>query len=562
MQKLLLPLLVLGTAAPVALAAPVDTGSLLQQIQQDQQQHQLLPEQPPEIKPLDAPQDEVGETDALRFTVKSIDITNVTRFPVEALRPLLKDVIDHEVSLGELKERVKRITDFYHQKGYPAAYAYLPPQEIGEDGNVEVRVLEGYLGKIRLHNNARLYGEVAQLRLPQMAEGDVIEVAPLEESILYLSDIPGIEPNLEFSPGSDTGFSDIDITLADKQPTLGVQASIDNQGSRYTGGGWRGNLRTELRNPSGYGDQLSVNGMDGGLGLSFIQAQYQLPVALTDKAKVGIEYSEIAYKLGGQFANAGVQGLTRTSGFYSIFPVSKSTSFNLNLEARYQQKLLRDEIQAVFDNKERRIYNKQLALTGDARNSGITTWNLALNWGSVDYTGWFHWFLDAISAQTQGPYRKVNLSVMHLQPVTLFEHTNLSVMLSGQRASKNLDSAEKFALGGAHGVRAYPASEGMGDDGAMLNLDLKRDVPELMQGLQFSLFADVGRIKGNHTPWPAVVNGNYRTLSGGGLGIRYEYGKSWNASLQSAWRFTNALPTSGSDRPRGRLWFELSMNLI
>lgn len=50
---------------------------------------------------------------------------------------------------------------------------------------------------------------------------------------------------------------------------------------------------------------------------------------------------------------------------------------------------------------------------------------------------------------------------------------SLYANLEAQSADKNLDSSEKFFLGGAQGVRAYPLGEAAGDEGAMATLELR-----------------------------------------------------------------------------------------
>jgi hemolysin activation/secretion protein len=47
----------------------------------------------------------------------------------------------------------------------------------------------------------------------------------------------------------------------------------------------------------------------------------------------------------------------------------------------------------------------------------------------------------------------------------------LLVRLSGQRASQNLDSSEKFSLGGPNSVRAYGPGEAATDDGNLVTLE-------------------------------------------------------------------------------------------
>ena len=71
-------------------------------------------------------------------------------------------------------------------------------------------------------------------------------------------------------------------------------------------------------------------------------------------------------------------------------------------------------------------------------------------------------------------------------------------------ASKNLDISEKMELGGMYGVRAYPEGEAYADEGVLLTLEARQQVP-LPAGatgqLHLAAFIDAGTVKPNHKPW-------------------------------------------------------------
>ena len=66
-----------------------------------------------------------------------------------------------------------------------------------------------------------------------------------------------------------------------------------------------------------------------------------------------------------------------------------------------------------------------------------------------------------------------------------------------QHASKNLDSSEKFSLGGVSGVRAYPSGEASGDEGYKLSFEVQYDLskPDMDYDLIGTLFYDYGKIR-------------------------------------------------------------------
>jgi len=558
MRRSILALLA-AVLSQTVVAAPPDSGSFLQQFEQERLREDIAPpDRGPAIRPPTTAKDNGGSE--IRFTPRSFDIRNASRFPAAALETLLSDTIGQEISLAELKQRVLRIADHYHRHGYPAAHAYLPPQTIGEDGRVEIRVIEGYLGEIRLKNESRLINKAAEARLPKIGTGDIIELEIIERPALLMNDIPGIEAQTILNPARDSGFVDIDITLRDK-PLIDASLNFDNQGSRYTGDGTRKSLRMELHNPSSLGDLLRFNVVDGGPGMDYLEGRYQLPALLTGPFMVALELGRVNYRLGGPFATAGMLGSSKSADLVLAYPVIRGEAMNLWLGGRLQQKYLNDQTLSVNDERRRTIRNSRFNVNGDWRTNGgnFNSWSIAIASSNLDFADPFHRFLDANSANTQGRFTRADWWFSHFHQIETVKNASFSLSANGQLSDKNMDSSEKMVLGGAHGVRAYPSSEGMGDDGTLVSAELAY---RLQPGIQLVAFADYGHIKYNHKPWAAVAGNNTLSLAGAGMGIRYDYSNTLSLSLQQAWRLTAAKPTSGADTPNGRLWLEMNLNLL
>ncbi len=547
-------LLAAWAVTQTAWAAPaIDAGSLLQQIERDQRAP-VLPAEDSGIAPQQAPDSRSEQDQAIRFTVHRITLLNVSVFSEDILLKMLSDILEQSISLAELKVRTQRITDYYHAHGYPAAYAFLPEQTIGEDGNVEIRVLEGYLGELHLNNTSRLKEVAAKKRLPKMTAGNVLEQTPLERSTLLLNDIPGVMAQTAFNPGKDPGFTDVDITLTDR-PILSAQLSADNQGNRYTGYGNRFMLHPEINNLTGYGEKLSANLLYGGFGMRYNQAQFQLPTYWTGQGRVGIEHSEIEYRLGREFAASGSQGATRTNALYANYPVIRSDAKNLTLEYRYQEKMVRDEVVSTGDTNQRGSFSHSYTANGDWRDRAVNLWSLSYTQGRLDFNSPQHRAMDAASAKTLGYFSKINWNYTRLQGIPGSERTSLLLTLNGQLdPGRNLDPSEKMVLGGAHGVRAYPSSEAMSDKALLATLELKH---QLTPSTQASVFYDYGNGTQNTSPWPAVKSTNQTVIGGAGIGLRFRLGDTGYLSLQSAWRTLQTKPTSANDKPGGRYWVEM-----
>lgn len=164
---------------------------------------------------------------------------------------------------------------------------------------------------------------------------------------------------------------------------------------------------------------------------------------------------------------------------------------------------------------------------------------------------------DDTSAQSAGSFHKINYTLQRQQ--YLADRLSLQVALSGQSASKNLDSSEKFSLGGPNAVRAYPVNEASGDDAWLLTSELRWNLPAPKKAKhvwQIIGFYDMGVSHINKNSW-AGAGENRKALSGAGLGIAwYEPGVAM-AKLSYAWK-TSAIEAKADTDKSGQLWLQVS----
>jgi len=166
-------------------------------------------------------------------------------------------------------------------------------------------------------------------------------------------------------------------------------------------------------------------------------------------------------------------------------------------------------------------------------------------------------------AHTYGTYNKTSLSVFRLQ--SLFDNTNLTLNYNQQFAFDNLDGGEKFSLGGPAGVRAYPGGEGSGDEGHVLQVDIKHNLFEqsMIGAIQASVFYDYGHIKNWHkSPTGPLygINKKY-DLQGWGLGLEasepgvYQVSALWADKIGSNDGSSNGQDSNGTDKS-SRFWVQ------
>jgi hemolysin activation/secretion protein len=492
--------------------------------------------------------------DSQKITVKRLSVTGAKAYSEAQLLAVTGFQPGSELTLSDLRAMAARIADYYHRNGYFVAQAYLPAQDI-KDGAVSIAVIDGQYGKITLRNQTNLSDGLANDLLGGINSGDPITSAPLENRLLLLSDVPGVNVKSTLVPGATAGTSDL---IVDLTPGKRISGSIDadNAGSRYTGQ-YRVGATVNLNNPTGHGDVASLRVLTSGSGLNYARASYQTRVG---KATVGAAYSHLRYVLGEEFESLDASGTVKTASIYGSYPLIRSRNNNLFAGLAFEDRRFQDRVGSISSVADKKAQVLIASLYGDHRDNlgggGVSSYSLALSAGELDLQTPAVRLQDAATAQSNGNYNKLGFSAMRLQRVT--DSISLYAAINGQLASKNLDSSEKMELGGMYGVRAYPEGETFADQGYIVNLEARLQLPkfsEKMPGqMQLIGFVDSGTVTINKNPWAA--GSNHRTLSGAGVGINWSESNNFMVRAYYARKLGNEVATSAPDRS-GRFWIQL-----
>lgn len=476
--------------------------------------------------------------DDVRFVVKTIHINGNVVIATAALHALVADLEGASHSLNELNAAASRITGFYREQGYPVTRAYLPAQEITE-GEVTINVVEGRIGMHKLNNQSRLSDVRASAYLDKAKDGDVIRASQIDRGLLILNDTPGVgAARATLQPGASVGTSDLVVDLT---PGAAYSGSIDldNYGNRYVGP-YRLGGTLNVNSPLRIGDVLSLNVLSSGNGLNYSRAAYQLPIG-SDGLRLGAAYSDTIYKLGKEFESLDAHGTANSVSVFAAYPFLRSQQSSLNGIVSLEQKKLSDSVDSTSTTTDKRVQLAALGVQGMHQDGlgggGFTSAGLTVIFGKLEIQSASALTIDAASAHTNGGYTRLAYTLSRLQ--TLSAADSLWLSLSGQVANKNLDSSEKFALGGSSGVRAYPQGEGSGDDGYLVSAELRHNFSD---ALQATLFYDIGGIRINQTPFGAATTNN-RTLSGAGIGLNANVA-DFRIRASVAWRTRREQPTS------------------
>jgi hemolysin activation/secretion protein len=549
MRRLLSASILVGLglqASPLAAQTIPDAGQSLRSVEQSSLQ---LPKR--QTIDLDMADDTANQTNVggPQLQVKGFRFTGNRIFGDQVLQPLLADLHDRRLDLGELQVAAGRITRYYREHGYLLARAYVPAQEV-EAGTVQIAVLEGRYGQIRIDNASRMHDAVAAARLAGLKAGEPVRADDLERGLLLLDDLPGIAIKSTLRPGATVGTSDLVVDVQPGPPLSG-SVSADNYGNRFTGQ-YRLGGTLDVNDPLGLGDQFSLHGLATNEHQHYGRAGYQLPVGPWG-TQVGAAYSSMDYSLGKNFGVLDAYGTAHISSVYALQPLVRRRDFSLNASLQFDDKRLKDNIGLYDSRVGKRDEVITASLSGNDRDDilggGVSSFALAWSQGKLDIHGALNQSYDQATARTAGHFNKVNPSVVRLQ--RLGDRFSLYVQAQGQWADSNLDSSEKLDLGGVYGVRAYPEGEASGDQGWLANLELRY---ALTTDWQIMALGDHGEVRLDHHAWSQ--DDNHRSLSATGLGANWTHG-GWQLSMYAAWKVGGAQPRSDSDRSP-RFWANLT----
>ncbi len=501
------------------LAAPPDAGQILQ----EQRSQKPLPSQLP-------PQADVEKTpekteNGIRILVKGFTFSGYEGLLSEPeLQSLVAKDIGKKLSFDELQSLVTRVTHYLRSQGWLLARAYLPDQDI-TSGVIHIAIIQGKSdGSLTVIGDETL--RIGKEHLQHIGEHAIQKNTPLkaqdlERSLLLMNDLPGISAKASLSPGEAPGTTAVKIK-ATEGALFDGSLWFDNYGNRYTGAE-RGNAMVNINDPHRIGDRFTFL-FTTAEHLKVGQVSYSAPIS-TSGLRADLSYTDIRYELGKELSSLDADGNAHTVNVGVSYPWIRSRRANITTTVNYEFKDLSDSASGTKLH-DKQLHSATLGTAGDMSDvffgGGVTSWGASVTHGSMNERT-----ADIAITDTEGSYTFFNINLARLQKLT--KDLMMRVSLRSQYSLDNLDSSEQFSLGGPYGVRAYPVSEAMGDEGHLFNLEASYAIaiPERFGDLKWNIFYDAGQIVLHKNTWANAIstatNKNRYWLQGAGTGFDYSY---------------------------------------
>lgn len=476
------------------------------------------------------------ERNGRRFTVKGFHFVGNTVFTEARLRRVVERFVDLQLNLYDLNRAADAITRFYRDFGYPVAGAFVPVQKV-TDGLVVIQVVEGHIGRLAFTGGSRYTEEfLAPYLAPVLGERQVT-IGELERDMLLVNDLPGLQARVTLAPGAKQG--DTDATVALEEKPLRATFQVNNSG-RKEAGAQRYDVGLEWNNPLGIGDQLTWRVLRAERSLMhYDRVGYSLPIG-ADGLRLAAAASRVNYRIAGDFAALGIEGLVDSSEISLSYPLRRSRVSNIFLSGGVKSTLA-----------------SQSALDTPLSRSRLTVANVgfAANWVHEDSSN------TNVSAAYSSNFRnnygnnpealrgKLDFNADHLAGMS--PHWDLFTRVSGMVGAGSVPDTEKFSIGGPDSVRGYRVSEYRGDVGALLTVEFRRQYAVAETAGVVSIFYDRG----------VVSNSGYAgrdALSSWGIGTTVFAGREARVRADVAWPSNRHVAGDGKTGPR--LWLSASVS--
>lgn len=539
-----------------AQSSPPDAGSLLQQLEQPR----VVP-LPPRAAPLLPVPPPLLSISGPTVTLSGIRFAGNSLLGSAELTPVVAGFLNRPLSFAELRGAATAVASAYRQAGW-IVRVYLPQQDLA-DSVVTIQIVEARLGKVRQQGEALRIDAERLRRIVETAQatGAPVGADALDRALLLANDLPGVAVAGRLAEGENQAETDLVLEVVD-QPMLSGEVSVENTGARSTGAA-RIATGLAVNSPLGIGDQADALLMHA-RGTDYVRLAYALPVGSAGW-RAGVHASHMSYKVvTPEFGLLDAKGTSTAVGALASYPLIRSRLKNLYVSVGLDGRRFDNSSVGVTTTRyETRAASVALYgnLFDDLGGGGTNSAKIGFVHGRVDLDGSPNQAADAATTRTAGTFDVLRISAARQQRLT--DTFSLYAGLAGQLASKNLDSSEKFYLGGIGGVRAYPVSEAGGSEGAIVNLELRARLPASFNA---SGFYDWGTVRVNkHRESAGAAALNRYSLQGAGVSVGWvaSFGLTIKATLARRIGSNPNATFSGNDQDgslkMNRFWLQASL---
>ena len=405
---------------------------------------------------------------------------HVTDLEVQKLVWLIREQRSNRgITLGTIETVADRITQFYRERGFILAKAYIPQQEV-RDGVVTLTLLLGTLGEVNVSGNNLYESEYLTSVFDDMLTQPVTS-AEVEERLYLINDFPGILTTGFFQAGSQVGDTRLNLNVVSEK-NYDVNVRMDNHGSEQTGL-YRLYAEGLWHNPLGYADQLQVAALMAAKPSNTLygQMRYSFRV-LSPRFTVSMGAATNDFVLGP--GNSESVNDLQLSGVTLQQDINLSYRFKRSRVENYYGELLTEKVTSEIRlgalpgegdvGLDDTIKNNALVFRFDVLSEA----SKILHQGDIKLTS--GQFLKGAEVGQDEKYNifDMNYTLLTFWKLPYFESTTRVIYRTSlQYTPTPLSSISQFSLAGPTRTRAYPVNQFSADNAVYMGLDWIFDAP-------------------------------------------------------------------------------------
>ena len=464
-----------------------------------------------------------GAQASLPIVIKNVDV------PAEAqFRATVTPFLGRKLTRGDLSNLITAIIVHYRRHDHPVVDVVVPQQEI-TGGVVQILLLESRAGTITVSGNHWFSSPEIQQNF-ETETGDRILASRIKADLTFANQNPFHTTDVIYTPGHDTGVTDIQLQTRDRFPArfyLGYEDSgnAETGFDRYIAGVNWGDAWD-----AGLGHQLNYQYTTSGNMRDLIAHSGSYIIPLPWWHHTLTFFGDYIQTEGHLPPLISVQGLTYQASMRYTMPLPDLGDFKSSFGLGFDYKFNRNGLEFGAIQITPTPYEVlQFVMTYDASMHdpyGVTNFDAQIFVSPGDLTG--ENYDSDYNAQHTGATSSYAYSTLEMTRLTrLPGDFSLFLRGLGQFSNSNLTPSEQLGFGGYDTVRGYDEREINADEGFITNVELRTPTVSLGDALnwkglndqlQFLLFWDYGSSYNHHLlpGEPAEI-----PLSSLGGGLRY-----------------------------------------
>ncbi len=500
--------------------------------------------------------DELGELSDLLVDIEEETIDrHVTSLEVQQLVWLIRAQQGKRgVTLGQIEGVADSITQFYRQRGFILAKAYIPKQQV-RDGIVKLTVLLGNLGEVKVHGND-LYSVDTITSIFDSQLDTPVTSSSIEESLFVINGFPGVNVDGYFEPGSQVGDTRLNVNVRNES-WYNINTRVDNHGSDESGL-YRFFVGAQANNLLGNADFLNLSLLQTVVptDTTFWQINYESNF-FSPWFRAGIDASQNQFVVdqSTSSSNDDISGIVSVYALQGSYIAQRSRKKNSSYHLRYEK--IHSDLQIGGQEEVGNYLDEKLShISLSYRFDVLDDVNKRLHEMSFTYDNGRYDFIFDESRKKNYHILSVDYTLLSFVKVPFFDSNSRVIFRTyTQYSGVNLSSIARFSLTGPTKVRGFSPSYFTADDAAYLGADWIFNSPDF---LNFSVFD----VEFNEVFKPFVftdyafgyqhlldLKEEYATaqLADIGVGLQISHRSGFNGNIQLGFPVLSELKIAGED---------------